>query len=65
MQGVSDSRGKDVEADVPTNIDDVCWDELCAELAAARFRKGRDPTELTLEEIEQTCAELENLLALD
>ena len=50
-----------VEADVPTNIDDVCWDEL-AELAATAHRRGRDSTELTLEEIEQTCAELDKLL---
>jgi DNA invertase Pin-like site-specific DNA recombinase len=50
-----------VEADVSTIIDDVCWDEL-AELAATAHRKGRDSTEFTLEEIEQTCAELDKLL---
>ena len=50
-----------VEADVSTNIDDVCWDEL-AELAATSHRKGCDSTELTLEEIEQTYAELDKLL---
>ena len=33
---------KTVEADVPTNIDDVCWDEFFAEVAAATIRRGRD-----------------------
>ena len=53
---------KTVEADVPTNIDDVCWDELFAETAAATFRRGRDSTEMTPEEIEQMNAELDKLL---
>lgn len=53
---------KTVEVDVPPEIDDDGWDELCAELAAATFRRGRDPTEMTQEEIEQTCAELDKLL---
>jgi hypothetical protein len=56
---------KTVEADVPTEIDDDGWDELIAELAAATFREERDPTEYTLEEIEQIHAELDNLLASD